>query len=229
MAAYPPGGTFFDGKKSFTDVPVDAAKDNAISTTPFLEAAESLTTLFGGTAFGHQPPLLLASIGYRAHTIILPDVLGSAAFKPVKSDMTGNIKKIKDRQLAAPMESETLQDLVKNELKTKKHTATEGLVWLVRGLDFTAQALRQNISNSDEELSASFRASYGNTLSKHHSFLIKPIFSAAMSATPYRKDFYAKLGEDPARVNKELAAWLDSLEKDVKILNEFLARKESKW
>ncbi|GAB7354681.1 hypothetical protein MBLNU459_g5103t1 [Dothideomycetes sp. NU459] len=203
MAAYPPGGTFFDGKKSFTDVPVDAAKDNAISTTPFLEAAESLTTLF--------------------------DVLGSAAFKPVKSDMTGNIKKIKDRQLAAPMESETLQDLVKNELKTKKHTATEGLVWLVRGLDFTAQALRQNISNSDEELSASFRASYGNTLSKHHSFLIKPIFSAAMSATPYRKDFYAKLGEDPARVNKELAAWLDSLEKDVKILNEFLARKESKW
>jgi hypothetical protein len=47
-AAYPPGGTFFDTvKKSFVDVPVDAAKDNAISTTDFLEAAESLTTLFG--------------------------------------------------------------------------------------------------------------------------------------------------------------------------------------
>jgi hypothetical protein len=26
----------------------------------------------------------------------------------------------------------TIQDLVLNELKTKKHTATEGLVWLVR-------------------------------------------------------------------------------------------------
>jgi hypothetical protein len=47
-AAYPPGGTFFDTvKKSFVDVPVDASKDNAISTTEFLEAAESLTTLFG--------------------------------------------------------------------------------------------------------------------------------------------------------------------------------------
>lgn len=47
-AAYPPGGTFFDTvKKSFVDVPVDSSKDNAISTTEFLEAAESLTTLFG--------------------------------------------------------------------------------------------------------------------------------------------------------------------------------------
>jgi hypothetical protein len=47
-AAFPPGGTFFDTvKRSFVDVPVDAGKDNAISTTEFLEAAEALTTLFG--------------------------------------------------------------------------------------------------------------------------------------------------------------------------------------
>lgn len=54
------------------------------------------------------------------------------AFTPVKTDMLGNVKKIRDRQLAAPAESENLQDLVPNELKTKKHVATEGLVWLVR-------------------------------------------------------------------------------------------------
>lgn len=55
-AAYPPGGTFFDTvKKSFVDVPVDASKDNAISTTEFLEAAESLSTLFGRTNdYNHQ-------------------------------------------------------------------------------------------------------------------------------------------------------------------------------
>jgi hypothetical protein len=46
--AYPPGGTFLDTlKKSFTDVPMDKGSDNAIATTEFLEAAESLTTLFG--------------------------------------------------------------------------------------------------------------------------------------------------------------------------------------
>jgi hypothetical protein len=103
----PPGGTLLDTfRKSFVDVPVDSEKDNAIATTEFLEAAESLITIF--------------------------DALGSVAFSPVKNDMTGNIKKIRDRQLAAPAESETIQSLVLNELKTKKHTATEGLVWLVR-------------------------------------------------------------------------------------------------
>lgn len=143
--------------------------------------------------------------------------------------MGGNIKKLKDRQMAAPLDSENLQDLVRNELKTKKHVATEGLVWLTRGLDFTAQALRQNLTNSSEELSASFRAAYGNTLKPHHSFVVKPLFSAAMSATPYRKDFYVKLGGDQERVQKELNEWLQGLEKDVKILNEFLASKEAKW
>ena len=45
----PPGGTFVDTlKKSFTDVPIDP-KTNGISTSEFLEASESLTTLFGIT------------------------------------------------------------------------------------------------------------------------------------------------------------------------------------
>ncbi|KAH6629505.1 glycolipid transfer protein-like protein HET-C2 [Boeremia exigua] len=194
--------TFFDGvQKSWEDVPVDAS--NAISTTEFLEAAESLTTLF--------------------------DLLGSAAFKPVKNDMTGNIKKIRDRQLAAPTLSETLQALALNELKEKKHVATEGLVWLNRGLDFTAQALRHNITNPNKELADSFRDAYGNTLKPHHSFVVKPLFSAAMSATPYRKDFYVKLGADEAKVQQQLEKYLSSLEKIVATLNTFLATKEAKW
>lgn len=85
------------------------------------------------------------------------------------------------------------------------------------------------MSNPTEELSTSFRHSYGNTLKQHHSFLVKPIFSAAMSATPYRKDFYSKLGEDGERVKKELEAWLAALEKRVGILKEFMGRKESQW
>ncbi|RDW80402.1 glycolipid transfer protein [Coleophoma crateriformis] len=202
--AIPAGGTFLDTiKKSFTDVPVNAEKDNAIATTDFLEAAESLTTLF--------------------------DVLGSVAFTPVKSDMLGNVKKIRDRQLAAPGESETLQELVLNELKTKKHTATEGLVWLVRGLEFTCIALSQNIAIVSEELSTSFRNAYGSTLKPHHSFMVKPIFSAAMSACPYRKDFYVKLGDDQDKVTAELRVWLAALEKQVAILKGFLDRKEAKW
>lgn len=44
----PAGGTFVDTlKKSFVDVPVNAEKDNAVDSAAFLDAAESLTTIFG--------------------------------------------------------------------------------------------------------------------------------------------------------------------------------------
>ncbi|KAL6860501.1 hypothetical protein ACO1O0_004529 [Amphichorda felina] len=202
--AIPPGGTIVETfKRTFADVPIDADKGNAISTTEFLEAAEALTTIF--------------------------DVLGSVAFSPVKNDMLGNIKKLRERQLAAPGESATIQDLVKNELATKKHTATEGLLWLVRGLDFTCTALSSNVAKDSEELADSFRAAYGNTLKPHHSFLVKPVFSAAMSACPYRKDFYSKLGDDPAKVNAEMRVYLAGLEKVVAILKGFVTSKEAKW
>ncbi|KAL1842574.1 hypothetical protein VTJ49DRAFT_4857 [Mycothermus thermophilus] len=203
-AQIPEGGTILDTfRRTFPTVPIDEAKGNAISTTEFLEAAEALTTMF--------------------------DLLGSVAFSPVKKDMMGNIEKIRKRQLAAPLESETLQDLVRNELKTKSHTATEGLLWLVRGLEFTCLALSQNLANPTHELSDSFRNAYGDTLKPHHSFLVKPIFSAAMSACPYRTDFYAKVGSDDAKVREELTVYLAALEKIVKILKDFLNSKEAKW
>lgn len=53
-----------------------------------------------------------------------------------------------------------------------------------------------------------------------------------MSATPYRKDFYAKLAQpsgDEAKVQEQLAAWLGSLEKNLQILKSFLDTKEAKW
>jgi len=100
---------------------------------------------------------------------------------------------------------------------------------LFSGLDFTCIALTQNLATSAEELSASFRTAYGSTLKPHHSFLVKPIFSAAMSACPYRKDFYVKLGEDPEKVAAELRVWLAALTQLIAVLKGFLDRKEAKW
>lgn len=85
------------------------------------------------------------------------------------------------------------------------------------------------MTESSEELSASFRDAYGKTLKPHHSFVIKPIFSAAMSATPYRKDFYAKLGDDQSKVQAGLEKWLAALEEQVSILKKFQDTKEAKW
>lgn len=59
--------------------------------------------------------------------------------------------------------------------------------------------------------------------------MVKPLFSAAMSATPYRKDFYVKLGEDNEKVQTSLRKEVEALEERVKILKDFQNRKEAKW
>ena len=164
------------------------------------------------------------------------------AFTPVKNDMIGNVKKVRDRQLASPGTSENLQALCKSELSSKSHKATEGLLWLVRGLDFTAQAIRADLTNNagvqvteakpKKELADSFRDAYKNTLAPHHGFLVKPIFSAAMSATPYRKDLYAKMlgdGASPDQLVTDAEKWLTALEERIAILKTFLASKDAKW
>jgi hypothetical protein len=91
------------------------------------------------------------------------------------------------------------------------------------------QALRDNINVSSKELSDSFRAAYGQTLKPHHSMFVKPLFSAAMSATPYRKDFYAKLGQDQAKVTADMTKEVVALENVVRILKAFQETKAAKW
>ncbi|KAF5251563.1 hypothetical protein FANTH_3173 [Fusarium anthophilum] len=231
-AVYPPGGTIVQSlKRTFADVPVDETNGNAVSTVEFLEASESLTTIFdaiGGVAFGPVKKDILGNVEVRhSYPFSSRDSIRDVLCSSNKSD--SYLQKLRARHAAAPAESATVQDLVRNELKTGKHTATEGCLWLVRGLDFTKQGLEHNVQNPSVELSESFRDAYGNTLKPHHSFMVKPIFSAAMSAVPYRKDFYAKLGDNPEKVQVDLEAYLASFSKVVAILKEFINSKEAKW
>ncbi|KAI9103314.1 glycolipid transfer protein domain-containing protein [Phlyctochytrium arcticum] len=178
--------------RSYVDVPVGT--NEHIDTIPFLEATDSLTKLF--------------------------DSMG-AAFGPVKSDLQGNITKIRTRYTESPEKNKTLQELVQSEKAEGKKTATDGLLWLKRGLEFTAKGLRRNLDDKSEELTVSFTKAYEQTLSKFHSFMVRPVFSLAMKACPYRKDFYAKLGSDQEKLYVEMGKWLVALEKIVSILNAF--------
>lgn len=122
-----------------------------------------------------------------------------------------------------PANGETLQDIVLSEASGKKKDATQGLLWLTRGLAFTAGGMRRSVNDKSEELATSFSEAYGQTLSKYHNMMIRPVFKMAMKACPYRKDFYEKLGEDQDKVWQQLLEWLEALEKIVAIIEEFLA------
>ncbi|KAF5380368.1 hypothetical protein D9615_004737 [Tricholomella constricta] len=191
---------YLETVKSFADVPIT---DAGVDTVAFLEAAQGLVGLF--------------------------DLLGSAAFSVVQSDLRGNIAKVRARYDAAPAQSATLEQLVENEKTEKKRTATEGLVWLLRGLSFTCKALQNSQANKSEELAAAFTKSYEGTLKKFHNFVVKGIFSVAMKACPYRADFYTKLAADPdggapasqEKLNEELDKWLAALATIVARMEDF--------
>ncbi|KZT10899.1 het-c2 protein [Laetiporus sulphureus 93-53] len=191
---------YLETVKSFADVKVT---DAGVDTLEFLQAAEGVVGLF--------------------------DLLGSAAFTAVQADLKGNIVKVRTRYDATPAQSETLELLVVNEKGEKKRTATEGLMWLLRGLVFTCKAIQNAQANQSEELSVAFSKAYDVTLKKYHNFVVKGIFAVAMKACPYRADFYAKLASDPAggppvptdRLNEELNTWLESLESIVTRMEAF--------
>ncbi|KIJ63435.1 hypothetical protein HYDPIDRAFT_92765 [Hydnomerulius pinastri MD-312] len=185
---------FLESVKSFADVPVT---DDGVDTLTFLEAAEGVVSLF--------------------------KLLDNPAFTPVVSDLRGNITKVHDRYSSHSSESSTLELLLASEAREKKRPATEGLMWLLRGLSFTCKALQTAQADEKTELSKAFTTGYEGSLKQHHNFVVKGVFAIAMKACPYRKDFYAKLASDPAggppvpqdKLNEELNKWLDALDKIV--------------
>lgn len=139
---------------------------------------------------------------------------------------------------------------MKAEKAEKKNTATEGLMWLLRGMYFTCKALQNAQANKSEELASAFSASYSATLKQFHNFIVKGVFSVkadaygiftlrltprlkvAMKACPYRADFYKKLAADPAGgppasqevLNAELDKWLAALSKIVTQMDDFYVK-----
>ncbi|KAI8976030.1 glycolipid transfer protein domain-containing protein [Pilobolus umbonatus] len=176
---------------------VDVNTTTGINTAEFLEAAEGVVKLF--------------------------DSLGSAAFSVVQNDMNGNIKKVRERFLSNPTANDTLQNLMDNESHEKKRVATEGLLWLTRGLDFTAQALSRSLEDPSEELTVSFTKSYEATLKKFHSFVIRPVFTLAMKACPNRKGFYEKLDVVTDDSRAQMKEWVQALQQIIYTIQEFFS------
>jgi hypothetical protein len=77
-------------------------------------------------------------------------------------------QKVRDRFLANPLQSETLEQLVTNENSNKVGSATEGLMWLLRSLAFTCKSLQHAQANPSEELKDAFTKGYDVSLGPIH-------------------------------------------------------------
>ncbi|KAL3069777.1 hypothetical protein niasHS_016011 [Heterodera schachtii] len=124
------------------------------------------------------------------------------AFVPVKNDIAGNVHKVRTKFETDRKRMEVLQDLVDIDLLEnggKIGTATEGLLWLKRGLEFMLELLKALVrdykkartdvgaATKTENLADILNEAYEKTLKRHHNFISKQLFRVVLHAAPRRR------------------------------------------
>ncbi|XP_023689160.1 glycolipid transfer protein [Paramormyrops kingsleyae] len=133
------------------------------------------------------------------------DCLGSTVFAPIKSDIMGNITKIKAVYDSNPSRYKTLQNILEAEKEMHgsqwpKVGATLALMWLKRGLRFI-QVLLQSIADGEQDennpnlIRVNAIKAYEFALKKYHGWLVQNLFKMAMLAAPYKSDFLKALSK----------------------------------
>ncbi|KAK5900938.1 hypothetical protein CgunFtcFv8_025858 [Champsocephalus gunnari] len=157
----------------------DLPPDKAIDTKLFLEAVSHIPQFF--------------------------DCLGSNVFSVIKSDINGNIMKIRAVYMKDPAKYVTLQDIVEAERETHaaewpKVGATLALMWLKRGLRFI-QILLQSLADGEREennpnlIRVNITRAYEQALKRYHGWIVQKIFHVALHAAPYKSDFLKALSK----------------------------------
>ncbi|GAA6217094.1 glycolipid transfer protein-like [Lates japonicus] len=133
------------------------------------------------------------------------DCLGSSVFSVIKSDINGNITKIRGVYLKDPAKYVTLQDILVAEREAHaaewpKVGATLALMWLKRGLRFI-QILLQSLADGDRDennpnlIQVNVTKAYQQALKKYHGWFVQRIFQVALHAAPYRSNFLKALSK----------------------------------
>ncbi|GMT21221.1 hypothetical protein PFISCL1PPCAC_12518, partial [Pristionchus fissidentatus] len=170
----------------------------------------------------------------------LADFVGfmGAAFSPVKSDIAGNVTKVRTRWLKDPIGQDTLQKLIDSDLKEnggKLGIATEGLLWLKRGLEFMLLMLINMVRDfrtdkaKTESLVSVINAAYEGSLKRHHNFISKQVFKVVIHAAPYRKTILKAVAEGREGMDEicigHIEEHLDNFKVNVKTLVDYYVAK----
>ncbi|KAI6176690.1 GLTP domain-containing protein [Aphelenchoides bicaudatus] len=117
------------------------------------------------------------------------------AFLPVKNDVLGNVKKVRTKFDSNPEAFPFLQDLVETDLREHNGSlgmASEGLLWLKRGLEFMLELLLGMVKmhrehDQSDSLHGLLSECYERTLKHHHGFISRQLFKVVLVAAPSRQ------------------------------------------
>ncbi|XP_074660968.1 pleckstrin homology domain-containing family A member 8-like [Tubulanus polymorphus] len=198
--------TFFTNMPiSFVDVKLD--EDDGIPVLPFIEACAGILPIF--------------------------DKLSPTAFAPVKLDISGNIRKVRQKYSTDTDGFSTIQRIVKFEMKAKQHhlsnSATVAILWLKRSIEFLHELLHE-VLMGEQDLSVAATNAYAKTLRNYHGWVVRGVFAMAAHAVPYRKEFLQHLAVIPETADtkefqqqlmRDLKDYTISQDILIKVLNEF--------
>lgn len=140
-----------------------------------------------------------------SHLPAFIDCLGSSVFSLIKSDITGNITKIRGVYVKDPQRYATLQHILEAEKEDHgtewpKVGATLALMWLKRGLRFI-QILLQSLADGEKDennpnlIKVNINKAYEGALKRYHGWFVRNIFKGALMAAPYRSNFFKALSK----------------------------------
>ncbi|KAK2710540.1 glycolipid transfer protein-like isoform X2 [Artemia franciscana] len=153
-------------------------------------------------------------------------------FSPVKSDINGNVDKIRKAYQLQPDAYRHLNDLIIIEAPKKMSSVSlEALLWLKRGLEFMFVFLNDIVEDKEtppsENISAFCCNAYEKTLKPYHGWIVQSLFQLCSKACPYRKNLLKAIAlqqdgmEDV--IIEEAKIYLRLLKQDLDVLNKLYA------
>uniref|UniRef100_A0A914ZVS4 Glycolipid transfer protein domain-containing protein n=1 Tax=Parascaris univalens TaxID=6257 RepID=A0A914ZVS4_PARUN len=163
------------------------------------------------------------------------------AFTPVKKDISGNVLKVRSKFESNREKFKYVEDLIDDDLAQnggKLGYATEGLLWLKRGLEFMLELLTDMVEeyrssadkNATESLVGIINKAYVTTLKRHHGFVSKQLFKVVIIAAPYRRTILKALAEGNEGIDDvcidHIAAHLDNFRVNVAHVVDYYVEKK---
>lgn len=128
---------------------------------------------------------------------ILPVVekLG-AAFAIIRVDVNGNITRLRNRQASDPSKYWDLFSMARTEVQSgdaaSSQSATKGILWLKRAMEFVAALLQRLCDDQNLTLAVAASNAYTDTLYEYHGWMTSTAFTIALKLVPSREAFFAK-------------------------------------
>eukprot|EP00768_Dysnectes_brevis_P006896 gnl/Dysnectes_brevis/5616_a8177_389.p1 GENE.gnl/Dysnectes_brevis/5616_a8177_389~~gnl/Dysnectes_brevis/5616_a8177_389.p1 ORF type:complete len:255 (+),score=70.22 gnl/Dysnectes_brevis/5616_a8177_389:59-823(+) len=136
------------------------------------------------------------------------DFLSINTLKPLKIDLHSNMKKLRKAAIATPLPTVQQLLLATHQLpprpKSKKTlSASFGVLWLRRSMEFAAKFIRLLLEQPDKHPRDLAERTYREVLRPFHGVLVRALFGAGLKTIPSRKSVLSK--HDPAVIEKAFA------------------------